>query len=211
MRKVMMKRSLASWCVLSVSLSVAACGSLNLSDEKSSSDTDSGSTKKTERKQTEGQFQLKGAVLLSSHSENSFGPKMDLVESSERQMNGNAAPKVSIFTKYQNSFGTQAGLKIEDKFSDGPSEAYFLALSIAGDAIARNCETDIRVKAEKSKCYCATKESAQDLLQRSLSHWDFNDPAKADFISKFVDGCKNSKTYRATIGGLINSLAFVQR
>ena len=185
---------------------MAGCG--RLKDAKKEEVVSVNVTPKPAAVTKEATFQLRGASLLAQQSESSFGPKMDLVESSERAQNG-AMPKVSIFAKYQNNFGTEAGLKIQDKFADAPTESYFLALAIAGDAIARNCEIDVTTKAAASKCYCATDAAAKEMLQRSLVRADFNAPEKAEFITKFSQGCKSS--YRATLGGLINSLAFVQR
>jgi hypothetical protein len=190
-----------------ISLSVmSSCGSLK--DAKKDDLTNQATAPKPVTAAKEATFQLRGASLLAQQSESSFGPKMDLVDSATKAQNGSTV-KESIFTKYQNNFGTEAGLKIQDKFADAPTESYFLALAIAGDAIARNCEIDVTTKAAASKCFCATDAAAKEMLQRSLVRADFNAPEKAEFITKFSQGCKAS--YRATIGGLINSLAFVQR
>jgi hypothetical protein len=185
---------------------VLGCGSLKDAKKDEVAAAPSAVAAKPASKETS--FQLKGASLLSQHSESTFGPKMDLVESNEKAMNGQTT-KTSIFSKYQNNFGTESGLKIEDKFSDAPTEAYFLALAIAGDSIARNCEADATTKGADSKCYCGTEAAAKELLKRSMVKFDFDAADKKEFITIFAKGCKAN--YRATIGGLINSLAFVQR
>jgi hypothetical protein len=159
-------------------------------------------------------IQLKSASLLATHTENVFGPGMDLaaapVAMGGNNRNNNNAPK-SVFVVYQNNFGSESGLRVGDKFADGPTESYFMGLAIAGETVARNCQNDVLNKAEESKCYCATEEKAEELLGRAFSHWDFSTGERKAFVKKIAEGCAERKTYKATINGMVMSLAFALR
>lgn len=197
---------------LVVGLGVAGCGALTDSKDASGEAADEAndvaggaSEEKAKGSLNLADIQLKSASLLATHSENVFGPGLSLVPGSAR----NNEPAKSVFALYQNNFGSEAGLSVGDKFGDAPTEAYFMGLAIAGETIARNCQTDLLTKKEESKCKCDDEESAKALLGRAFSHWDFDTAERKAFVAKVVKGCQDD--YASTINGIVMSLAYALR
>jgi hypothetical protein len=205
---------LRSVVVTALSVCLAGCGALTEA-KKADTDTEDGATntagegtdtaEKAKGSLNLADIQLKSASLLATHSENVFGPGLSIVPGSAR----GREPAKSVFALYQNNFGSEAGLSVGDKFGDAPTEAYFMGLAIAGETIARNCETDLLTKKEESKCKCDDEESAKALLGRAFSQWDFETAERKQFVAKVVKGCQEA--YASTINGMVMSLAYALR
>jgi|GEM_PF-4307494 len=206
-------RSLAASCALAASF--ISCGSLDMGKDDAKKDApgaDTGSTAQVEKTKDSlnlSDIQLKSAALLVVHTENVFGPGMDLPVGGAKNNDDKSGVSKSVFKVYENNFGSSAGLKVGDAFGDAPTEAYFLGLAIAGDTIARNCQSDLLSKGESSKCNCKSESAAKALIGRAFVQWDFDTPERKAFIARFAKGC--SENYTATINGMVSSLAYALR